>query len=475
MTFVIAGREKAARLAAALRPWWPRAVTVDDPVDASLAGWLKPQRYVIGGLSLIAAVFGSLVIWNATTEFERGAIGEGTVQPESYRKVISSRYGASVQEILVRENQHVEAGDTLLVMDPTVGRANTRIFERKHWAEQANMARLNAIRDGESVVRFPQSLLDFAAQDDEIAATVVAARESFAASRETLGKQLDQIRSQQKQVDEALGGQRALRAQLVVQRGLIQKELDGVKGLLEQGLERKPKLYELQRTAASLDGDIGAADANTARLQAQRGEQELHAQSAIAEERDTASKRLNEALSADLEYVDRLKSSRDLLSLTVLRAPQSGTVLGVKATIGGVVRPDEPLIEIVPDDHALMLRVVVPPQDINDVKPDTAARVSIHGGGRGLRGLDARVINVSPDLIPHPRIASGTYIAEVEILPGALSTSARKRLQPGMAASVKLITGHRSVWTYMTEGLLDALSAHQHLMEDNESTVHQAD
>jgi HlyD family type I secretion membrane fusion protein len=257
--------------------------------------------------------------------------------------------------------------------------------------------------------------------------------------------------------------------QQVIQLGLIQKELDGVKMLLAQGLERKPKLLELQRSAASLEGGIAGIDATIARLQKQRGEVELRGQAVLDEERDNASKQLNTAWNADLELVDRLKAARDLLSLTVLRAPVSGTVFNLKVhTVGAVIKADEAALELVPDQDTPMLRVVVPPQDINEVAPGTPARVSIHGTAPGLRRLNAHVVNVSPDLIPHPRMPAGTYIAEVEIDPGALTPEARKRLLPGMAATVKLITGHRSVWTYMTEGLTDALHGHRLLMEGRE-------
>ncbi|GIL41411.1 alkaline protease secretion protein AprE [Rhodospirillales bacterium TMPK1] len=455
-----------------MRPWWPSNFTVEDPVDATLAGWLRPQRFVTWGVGLILVVFGSLVAWNLTADLERGAIGEGTVQSESYRKIVSSHYAALVQQINVRENQHVEAGEPLLVLDPTDSEVNTRILERKHWAEQTHIARLEAIRSGQEAITFPKDLLDFAAQDPEIAEAVGVARATFAASRNSTAERLAQFRSQQQQADQSLAGQRAQRAQLVAQQALFQKELDGVRSLLDQGLERKPKLLELQRNSAAVEGNIAAIDANIARIQMQRNELELRAQSLIADERDTASRQLTQAWDADLEYTDRLKAARNLMSLTVLRAPRSGTVLNVKVkTVGAVVRPDEALVEIVPDQDALMLRVIVPPQDISDVKPGTAARVSIHGGGRGLRRLNANVINVSPDLVPNPRSLAGTYIADVEIEPDALSADARKRLQPGMSATVKLITGHRSVWTYMTEGLLDALRGHQALMEGKDSAA----
>jgi HlyD family type I secretion membrane fusion protein len=463
-------RGRLARFLTALRAWWPQNVTVDDPADSSLAGWLKPQRYVAWGIAIIAVVFGGLVLWNATTDLERGAIGDAVVQPELYRQVVSSRSAALVHEVMVSQNQHVKAGEPLLTLDPIPSESNRRILERKHWAEQARIARLTAIRDGGSAITFPKDLLEFAAQDDEIAATLAAARKAFVETRDSLDQRVGQVRSQQRQAEEAILGQRAQRTQLVIQLQLIQKELDGVITLIEQGLQRRPKLYELQRTKASLEGNISSTDATIARLQVQQGELELHAQKLIGEERDSANKQLNEAWSADFEYVDRLKAATSLVELTVLRAPQSGRVLSTRVTnVGAVVRADEPLVEIVPDEGALMLKVVVPPQDINDVGPGTEARISIHGGGRGLRRLEGRVINISPDLVPHPRLPTGTYVADVEISPGSLSADGRKRLQAGMPATVKLITGHRSVWTYMTEGLTDALRGHQALMQANET------
>ncbi|MDB5364471.1 MAG: HlyD family type secretion periplasmic adaptor subunit, partial [Rhodospirillales bacterium] len=234
MTFAVTRereRGRLARVAALLRPWLPRAVLVEDSADAPLATWLKPQRYAFGGAAVILVVFGGLVIWNATSNLERGALAQGVVQPESYRKTLSSPYGAVLERIDVRENQHVEAGDALLLLDPTISRANTRMLERKHWAEQARIARLTAIQENRDTVVFPKDLLAFAAQDAEIADVVATALTSFANSRASLTQRLEQFRSQQHQANESLAGHLAKRQQLVFQLSLIQKELDGVEFL----------------------------------------------------------------------------------------------------------------------------------------------------------------------------------------------------------------------------------------------------
>jgi HlyD family type I secretion membrane fusion protein len=465
-----ARQSRLARIRNALRPWWPHAMTLDDPVDASLIDWMSPQRIVYAGLVVIAVVFGALALWDGATELEKGATAEAVVEAASYRKVIDSRYPGVVKEILVAENQEVQAGQPLLVLDSTEAEATEAILQRTLLSDLARVARLVALRD-ETEPSWPQELIDAATNDRDAAAILNTNRNAFNEVRDTLNGQIEVIRTQIRQVEHSITGKRANKTAALEQLALIRKESEGVSQLLAQGLERKPKMLELQRTASQLQGEIAAADADIARGEVQLRELNLHVESAKADMRDKVVKELAQAQARILETEDRLRGQRDIVRLTTLYAPQAGRIIRLEAnTPGAAIKAGDKLMEIAPTNDSLLLRVAVSPHNIADVVPGTKARVRIEGAGPGLRRLEGVVTDVSPDTTPHARIpGASAYIADIEVHTDKLDANAVKRLRAGMPAHVKLITGTRSVWTYMTESLFDSLTSHERLLEESQT------
>jgi HlyD family type I secretion membrane fusion protein len=459
---------RIARIARTLRPWWPQRLIADDPVDAALVAWLSPGRFVYAGLILIVVVFGGLALWNGGRALEKGAMADATVEPASHRKVVSSRFGGVIRELYVRENDEVKAGQTLLVMDSTEAAAQAAMYTHQRFSELARSTRLAAIRDGAQPA-WPQELLDAAEQDPRIAASLALNRKIFVETTQTLENQLAGVDLQIRQTQEVITSRRAIVEALREQRALIKQELGSVEMLLEQGLERKPKLLELRRTESGLNGQISANQADIARAEVQMRELSLRMENARAEQRQKAIKELQDSQAREMELRELARGQTYVVERQVITAPQSGRVLGIKTrTIGAAVQPTDTILELVPNDDTLLLRVTVSPHDVTDVRPGTKARVNIEGDARGMRNLSGVVTEVSPDLMPHPRNPNAsTYIAEVEVHTNELPRETLKKLRPGMQAHVKLITGTRSLWTYMTESLFDALHSHERLLEEN--------
>lgn len=458
-----------ARIVRSVRPWWPHAMKIEDPVDAALVDWLAPARLVYAGLALIVIVFGGLAVWNGSSELERGAMADATVEPASHRKVVDSRFPGTVRELLVRENEEVRAGQPLIILDSTVAAAVVDLQKHKRFSELARAARLTAIRDDAAQPSWPQELLDAARTDPEIETALALNRKLFDESRQTIAGQLGVLDTQIAQAKQFIASREAARSAFKEQLALIHKELEGVLTLLNQGLERKPKALELQRSEAQLTGQIASTEADIARSEIQVREAELRRESLKADQRERATKELGVAQAAEMEASDMLRAQKFELERQTITAPQSGRVAGLQIhTVGSAIRPGEPLMSIIPSEDSLLLRVAVSPHDISDVVPGTKARVTIEGHSRGLRGLPGVVTSVSPDLVPHPRAPQAqVYVAEVEVHANEISRDSAKNLRPGLAAHVKLITGTRSVWTYMTESLFDALRSHDLMREEH--------
>jgi HlyD family secretion protein len=252
---------------------------------------------------------------------------------------------------------------------------------------------------------------------------------------------------------------RGLEAQIAAtreQRRLIEHEREGVRELWERQLVTASRMYQLDRTAADLGGTIGSLQAQIAQTRAR-----------IAEAREQAiqlgqTRRL-EAANA-LGPVQAALNQQDLHRITsgdshdrnTIRAGIAGTVekLGLVA-VGTVVRPAEPIMEIVPDHDALEVEAAINPVDIDHVRPGQRARVRFSGSSRAATPeLPGTVTYVAADRSESAQSRQAFYVVRVALDPAAL-TRAHLDLKSGMPAQVQIAGGSRTMLSYLSKPLRD--------------------
>ena len=214
------------------------------------------RRTLLAGVALAVLGFGGFGTWASLAPLASAAVAPGIIVADTNRKTIQHLDGGIIAEILVRDGDHVEAGQTLMQLDDLETRSTVTLLEDQRRAYTAQEARLLAERDGRNVLVFPQDLesLRGEAQTDEILTGQQRIFESYRASlqgrievtRQRIAQYGAQIRAFEAQLDS--GGR-----QLV----LIAQEMEGVQELFDKGLERKPRLLALKRAAAELDGEQG--------------------------------------------------------------------------------------------------------------------------------------------------------------------------------------------------------------------------
>jgi len=143
----------------------------------------------------------------------------------------------------------------------------------------------------------------------------------------------------------------------------------------------------------------------------------------------------------------------DKVDKSQIKAPLRGRVQRLLAnTVGGVVQPGKDIVEIVPLDDALLLEAKVAPKDIAFIRPGQAATVkfsaydfSIYGG------MAAEVDNISPDTVVDDR-GNAFYLVRVHTT--QLKFSDKMPIIPGMTAEVDILTGNKSVMSYLLKPVL---------------------
>lgn len=159
-----------------------------------------------------------------------------------------------------------------------------------------------------------------------------------------------------------------------------------------------------------------------------------------------------------VEIEERLREARDVATRREIVAPIAGTVLNLRFfTIGGVVRPGEPVLEIVPAEDRLIAEVLIQPTDIDVVRPGLQAEVRLPAFKQRLAPfLIGRVVFVSADAVFDERLRANMYRAHVTIDEAELNTLDGVILTPGMPVEVMILVGERTLWQYLTQPLRDS-------------------
>jgi len=368
-------------------------------------------RWVIWTTLLALLVFGWWANWAVLDQVTRAP---GSVIASSRTQVIQSQEGGTVQEMRVKEGDVVEAGQLLVQLDRT--KAETAYLEARARAAGlgAAVARLHAeIGDREPV--FKPELSDYP---------------------EFRENQLLLLRKRRSAINEEIA---ALQGMLVY----AQKELDITQPLLKSGDVSQTDVLRLQRQVADLKAQIGN--------KRNKYLQDTQAELAKAEE--------------DLAGVSQnLAQRKAALEQTSLNAPLKGVVKNVRVTtIGGVLRPGDEVMQIVPLEDDLVIEARVKPADIAFLKPGLPASVKIDAYDYTIYGdLNGKLTYISADTLSEGLRQGEEPYYRVQVRTEGRRFSARPDAEigilPGMTATVEIKTGQRTVLQYLTKPITKTLS-----------------
>jgi HlyD family secretion protein len=412
----------------------------------------KATFSVAMGLITLALFWGAFATWTVLAPLSSGAVAAGQVRVETHRKTVQHLEGGIIHEILVREGDMVQSGQVVMRLDDILPATAVDILQGQHDALAGLATRLIAERDGLSQIPFPTSLI--ARTDDPRVAVLLSGQaQIFRSRRSSLDTQLDILRQRIEQLRAEIGGYMAQAASLSSQVELISDETAVVDQLVAKGLERRPRLLALQREAASLQGNHGLQVGLIAKSEQAIGEARLQMEN-LQEERD-------EEVAGDLrdteeklaELGEKLRQAQENKRRTEIRAPQAGRVVNLRHfTLGGVVKPGEVLLDIVPQGEKMVIDAQIQPIDIDEVHAGLPAKIRLTAfKQRTTPTLPGVVLTVSADSFTDEKTGRTYYTASIEIAPEALSRLADVKLYPGMPAEAIIVTGSRTALEYFID------------------------
>lgn len=405
----------------------------------------EARRFLRLGIAFLLIVVGGFVFWAAWAPLDAGVPAPGVAIVESHRKTVAHLTGGIVKEIHVRDTQAVAAGMPLLMLDATTATAEYQAALKEYYAVLAARARLDAERGNARRVAFPEALVN-ARLDGDAARQMAAQLNLFHARRAALAGEIRVLAAASRTYEQDA---RSKAAQL----RLLREQLDGLRALAGEGYVARNAQLDLERQVLDLEGriDLARNQAEDARLRSSQREEDFLRE--VETELADAQRKLS-------VLAERVTNLRFELERTVIRAPVDGHVNALAIhTVGGVVRPAEPLMEVIPKDEKLIFEVKVATHLVDLVHVGLLADVQMENfhDQPGVV-IEGRVISVSADLVTdrNPQLPP-YYVVRVELTEQGRNTLGKRQLQPGMHVSALIKTGERSFLEYLMRPLLRGL------------------
>ncbi len=404
-------------------------------------------RYLLRSIGIVLLVF---VLWAAFATVDEVTRGSGKVIPTSQVQIVQAVDGGVVAEILVREGQSVEAGQSLFLIDKTRFVSSLRENRVQYLALLAKAARLRALAE-DAPFQLPPEVVK---EDPQL---VEEERNMYDARRRELEAQIAIARQQLAQRNQELVEMRSRREQAAQSYELTARELAMTKPLAASGAVSDVELLRLERDVGRYRGERDQAAAQTVRLQSaileatrKVQEQEITFRNEMRNELAETTAKLNSLSEGSTALSDRVQHAN-------IKSPVKGTVNRLLVTtVGGVLQPGKEIVEIVPSDDALLLEARILPKDIGFLRPGLKATVrftaydfAIYGG------LEAVIDHIAADTVTDED-GNAFYLVRVRTLKSSFGKS--MPIIPGMVAEVDILTGKKTILAYLLKPVTRAKS-----------------
>jgi adhesin transport system membrane fusion protein len=401
-------------------------------------------------LFAIVSFFVLAVVWANFAEVDQVSSGMGRVIPSRQIQVVQNLEGGILAQLLVSEGEQVQADQVLMHLDDTQYSSEFGENRVKLLGLRAVVTRLQAELSDKQPVFAPELR-------DALPGIVEAEMQLYRSRAEELRSALDRLNEQINQKNRELEETDARIQQLTRTIQLTRQEVNILAPLVERGINAPVELLRLRREENQHVGDLEIARKTRERLESAIDEVEAQIAEQRAQFRSRALKELNEA-QVNMEALQEVQTSQsDRVRRTVIRAPTAGIVKRIfVTTLGGVVRPGEDLIELVPIEDSLLVEAKLRPADIAFIHPGQDARVKITAYDYTVYGvLEGTVEHISADTIEDEASGESFYLVRVKTERDPLvdKEGAELPIIPGMTAAVDILTGKRTVLQYLLNPL----------------------
>lgn len=422
----------------------PFIVNTDAGVHSKIGWWI-----VLAGV-------GGFLLWASLAPLDKGVPISGTVAVASNRKAIQPLNGGMVEDILVKEGDHVKAGQLLVRMNNVETKSAFEITRGQYIVSRATQARLTAERDGAKGLTFPASLASLK-NDPRVNDAMRLQNQLFVSRQSSLQSELGAydeniagLKIQMQGLQESEEGKKQ-------QMQFLKEQLDGMRDLSKEGYVARNRLLELERTYAQLSGAISEDLGNIGRSHRQIAELTLRKLQRTQDYQREVRTQLADTEKEGDGLANRLLSQNYELNNSLINSPVDGTVVGVNVfTRGGVVGPGFKMMDVVPKDDALVVEGQIPVNLIDKVH--TGLKVDLIFSAFNQNStphIPGMVTQVSADRLLDEKTGAPYYKLQAVVTPEGKKLLAHLDVRPGMPVELFVHTGERTMMNYLMKPLVD--------------------
>ena len=419
-------------------------------VDKAMNSRGHPLTYLISlAVLLFFVVF---LLWANWAKLDEVTRGMGQVIPSQRTQEIQNLEGGILETMLVREGQDVNEGQPLAKLSPRILEANLREAQARMRENDIAVTRLQAEIAGQEPVYSENLMKEFPNAIRDQMSAYRARMAQFQSEAQALQSQIDQ---RNREVEEALAKKQQIEENL---RITIERR-NVVEPLVRQGIYSRLDYLQIVQQVKGLEGDLNTVLQTIERNRSAVKEAEQRMNTRRTEIVATATDEMSKRRAENSSLRENVAAIQDRLTRTAILSPMRGTVKRIMInTVGGVIKPGETILELVPLDDTLLVEARIKPTDIGFIKNDQKAMIkltaydfSIYGG------LEGFVKNISADSIEDKK-GEPYFQVKLRTTKSSLTSREGKELpiKPGMQASVDIITGEKTVLAYLLKPITKA-------------------
>ncbi len=453
-------KELFAALDAPLHGLMPDDINYASEVDAALS---RRPAFTARALSVAVA----LLVWAAWAPIDEVTHAEGSVVGSRRTQSVSNLEGGILQGVLVREGEIVEKGQVVAQLENVMAESSYRDALYKVVEHRLAIMRLEAmLRDEEPV--FPSDLPSFLKEilgEEPDSALVERARQIVDDQRNTwkaqsskLQAELSMLEAQYAQRQSEVAEQMARKKQLDGSLVLETEQRDTAKRLLQRNNYSRMDYLGLEQKIIQTQGEIDMLAAAIPKTQAMMDEARQRIGSRVAEEQLAISQEINKRRTERGSVREALTAGGDRVTRTEVRSPVRGSVKQILVnTVGGVVKPGEAIMDIVPMDESLLVEVRVRPQDVAFLRPGQDVMIKVSAYDFSIYGgLPGKLESISADTIEDKK---GDFYYLVKVRTGETAIRHNDEILPiipGMIVVADIIIGKKTVLDYILKPVMKA-------------------
>lgn len=429
--------------------------------------WLNDSPWAEGrvAVGVIILFFGVFLGWASFVPLDAGVVGNGVVRVVGNRETVQHREGGIVSKVAVKEGDHVQQGQVLIELAATELVAQEGSMSQQAIELEAAKARLEAERDGRAM-REPAQWAGLSGERRAFADEVFRRqKEEMGVRASTLASQVRILQQRQNEGQKRISSYGEEMNALNRQDELVGQELSSLRDLAAEGFAAQARVRNTERTQAEIEQRRAQIEGQTVVTRQTTGEASLQIVSIRQQRRESIAQDLSQTDAKLGDINPKLAGVRAQLDQARVRAPATGTVVGLTIfNQGAVVRPGDRILDVVPDQREMVVEAQISSQDADDVASGMKADIRFPGlGSRGFTRIHGEVRRLSADRFKDERTGRDYFVIEIGVPPAELQKLAHEReekevlLRSGMPAEVIIPLRARTAMQYLWEPLDKAI------------------